>query len=129
MRGGLRVLSGADAASILGGFGFEVIGGRTHINLRRTGLNGNETLVIPAHSPIAKGTLRVIFSQASRHVPQGSELGLTGFTSCGKAESMGLLIRSLPDGRLALRTHATFAVAASAGPLFPDRGQTESGRR
>src|SRR5271165_5099509 len=42
---------------------------------------------------------------------------------------MGLLIRSLPDGRLALRTRAAFAVAASAAPLFPDRGQTESGKR
>ncbi len=70
MRGGLRVLSGADVVSILGGFGFEVIGGRKHIKLRHTGLNGNETLVIPDHSPIAKGTLRVIFSQASRYVPQ-----------------------------------------------------------
>src|SRR5208282_633814 len=69
------------------------------------------------------------FGQGRVQASQGSELGLTGFTSCGKAESMGLLIRSLPDGRLALRTHATFAVAASAGPLFPDRGQTESGRR
>src|SRR5271157_1105909 len=47
--------------------------------------------------------------QTQKAVPRGSELGLTGFTSCGKAESMGLLIRSLFDGRLALRTHATFA--------------------
>src|SRR5208283_6025741 len=69
-------------------------------------------------------------AQGNPNSPQGSELGLTGFTSCGKAESMGLVIRSLPDGRLAvrtlalrtlaLRTRATFAVAASAGPLFPD---------
>ena len=56
--------------SILGGFGFEVIGGTKHIKLRRSSPNGNETLVIPAHSPIAKGTLRVIFSQASRYNPQ-----------------------------------------------------------
>ncbi len=70
MRGGLKVLSGADVVSILGGFGFAVIGGRKHIKLRRSGPNGNETLVIPAHSPIAKGTLRIIFSQASRYVPQ-----------------------------------------------------------
>jgi len=70
MRGGLKVLSGADVVSILEGFGFAVIGGRKHIKLRRNGTNGNETLVIPAHSPIAKGTLRVIFSQASHYIPQ-----------------------------------------------------------
>jgi hypothetical protein len=70
MRGGLKVLSGADVVSILGGFGFTVIGGTKHIKLRRSGPNGNETLVVPAHSPIAKGTLRVIFSQASHFVPQ-----------------------------------------------------------
>src|SRR5208282_3852419 len=59
----------------------------------------------------------------------GLRTRVNGIYELRKAESMGLLIRSLPDGRLALRTHATFAVAASAGPLFPDRGQTESGRR
>src|SRR5271165_3590118 len=42
---------------------------------------------------------------------------------------LGLLIRSLFDGRLALRTRATLAVATFAGALFPDRGQTQSGRR
>ena len=70
MQGGLKVLSGTDVVSILEGFGFTVIGGTKHMKLRRSGPNGNETLVIPAHSPIAKGTLRVIFSQASRYVPQ-----------------------------------------------------------
>ena len=70
MRGGLKVLSGADVVGILSRFGFVVIGGTKHIKLRRSGQNGNETLVIPAHSPIAKGTLRVIFAQASHFVPQ-----------------------------------------------------------
>ena len=32
-------------------------------------------------------------------------------------------------GRLAFRTHAALAVAASAGPLFPDQRQAESGKR
>ncbi len=70
MQGGLKVLSGADVVGILERFGFMLIGGTKHFKLRRSGPNGNETLVIPAHSPIAKGTLRVIFSQASRYVPQ-----------------------------------------------------------
>jgi hypothetical protein len=70
MRGGLKVLSGADVVDILAGFGFVVIGGTKHIKMRRTGPNGDETLVVPNHSPIAKGTLRAVFSQASRYVPQ-----------------------------------------------------------
>ena len=57
MRGGLRVLSGADVVDILVGFGFAVIGGTKHIKLRRAGPDGNETLIVPNHSPIAKGTL------------------------------------------------------------------------
>jgi len=70
MRGGLRVLSGADVADILIGFGFVVVAGSKHIKLRRTRANGNETLVVPNHSPIAKGTLRVIFSQASHYISE-----------------------------------------------------------
>ena len=70
MRGGLKVLSGAQVVDILADFGFAVIGGTKHIKLRRYGPNGNETLVVPNHSPITKGTLRVIFSQASHYVPQ-----------------------------------------------------------
>jgi HicA toxin of bacterial toxin-antitoxin, len=70
MRGGLRVLSGEDVIAILAGFGFAVAGGKKHIKLRRAGASGDETLVVPNHAPIAKGTLRAIFSQASRYVPQ-----------------------------------------------------------
>ena len=70
MRGGLKVLAGANVVSNLAGFGFGVRGGTKHIKLRRSGPNGNETLVLPAHSPIVKGTLPVILTQASRFVPQ-----------------------------------------------------------
>jgi HicA toxin of bacterial toxin-antitoxin, len=70
MRGGLRVLSGEDVMAILVDFGFSVSGGRKHFKLRRRALNGDETLVVPNHSPIAKGTLRAIFVQASRYIPQ-----------------------------------------------------------
>jgi hypothetical protein len=38
--------------------------------LRRAGPDGDETLIVPNHSPIAKGTLRAIFSQASRYIPE-----------------------------------------------------------
>ena len=70
MRGGLKVLSGDDVVSILAAFGFAVVGGKKHIKLRRNTASGVQTLVVPAHSPIAKGTLRVIFAQTSRYIPQ-----------------------------------------------------------
>lgn len=70
MRGGLKVLSGADVIDILAGFGFAEIGGKKHIKLRRAGPGGDETLIVPDHSSLAKGTLRAIFSQASRYIPE-----------------------------------------------------------
>jgi predicted RNA binding protein YcfA (HicA-like mRNA interferase family) len=70
MRGGLKVLSGREVAAILAEFGFAVSGGTKHLKLRRTGPAESETLIVPNHDAIAKGTLRAIFSQASRYVPQ-----------------------------------------------------------
>lgn len=71
MRGGLKVLSGEEVADILARFGFTIHSrNSTHMKLRRSGDYGNETLIIPDHSPVARGTLRAIFKQASRYVPQ-----------------------------------------------------------
>ena len=70
MRGGLRVLSGTEVVNILIGFGFVVTTGRQHLQLRRVGPNGDETLVVPNHASLAKGPLRAIYSQASRYIPQ-----------------------------------------------------------
>jgi len=70
MRSGLKVLSGSEVVDILAEFGFAVVGGTKHVKLRRAGPSGAETLIVPNHDPIAKGTLRAIFSQASRYVPQ-----------------------------------------------------------
>ena len=70
MRGGLKVLSGKDVVDILAGFGFVGIGGTKHFKVRRMTPGGDETLIIPNHAPVAKGTLRAIFAQASRYVPQ-----------------------------------------------------------
>jgi predicted RNA binding protein YcfA (HicA-like mRNA interferase family) len=70
MRGGLKVLSGADVVAILAAHGFAVVRGTKHLKLRRSALGGAETLVVPNHDPIAKGTLRAIFVQASRYVRQ-----------------------------------------------------------
>ena len=73
MRGGLKVLSGKDVVAILAGFGFFTVGGTKHFKVRRTTPGGDETLIVPNHDPIAKGTLHAIFSQASRYVPQVNE--------------------------------------------------------
>lgn len=62
MRGGLKVLSGKEVVDILAGFGFVAIGGTKHFKVRRTTPGGDETLVIPNHDPVAKGTVRAIFS-------------------------------------------------------------------
>ena len=70
MRGGLKVLSGADVVDILAAFGFVVVGTKKHVKLRRVGANGGETLIVPNHFPVAKGTLRAIFLRASAYVPQ-----------------------------------------------------------
>jgi HicA toxin of bacterial toxin-antitoxin, len=70
MQGGLKVLSGEDLVAIFTRFGFVVVGGSKHVKLRRSFSAGDETLVIPNHDPIAKGTLRAIFLQASHYIPQ-----------------------------------------------------------
>jgi hypothetical protein len=56
--------------TFLVGFGFSVIGGTKHVKLRRIGPGGNETLIVPDHSSIAKSTLRMIFSQAPQYISQ-----------------------------------------------------------
>jgi predicted RNA binding protein YcfA (HicA-like mRNA interferase family) len=73
MRGGLKVLTGEDLVAIFQRFGFVIVGGSKHVKLRRTTPAGHETLVIPRHDPIAKGTLRAILLQAAHYIPQ-SEL-------------------------------------------------------
>jgi len=70
MRGGLRVLSGAEVVDNLAAYGFVVVAGTKHLKLRRSALDSTETLIVPNHDPIAKGTLRAIFVQASRYIPQ-----------------------------------------------------------
>jgi hypothetical protein len=56
---------------ILTGFGFAVVGGKKHIKLRRGGPDGDETLIVPNHSPSQKARYALFFSQASRYVHPG----------------------------------------------------------
>ncbi len=71
----LKTLSGKDVIKILKGFGF-VVHDQTgsHIKLRRVMFNMNQTLIIPNHNPIAKGTLKGILNQASKYITQSDLL-------------------------------------------------------
>ena len=66
----LKTLGGDDVISILERFGFVVIAQTgSHVKLRRISQQIIETLVVPSHPVISKGTLKAIFNQASRYVP------------------------------------------------------------
>jgi predicted RNA binding protein YcfA (HicA-like mRNA interferase family) len=68
----LRVLSGAEVVRILSIFGFKVASQRgRHIKLRRVeGGGSQQTLTIPNHKELDRGTLGAIYRQASRYVPE-----------------------------------------------------------
>lgn len=68
----LRRLSARQVLAVLGSFGFEVVATRgSHAKLRREGPGGvREILTVPLHRELAPGTLRAIFRQAARFVPE-----------------------------------------------------------
>jgi predicted RNA binding protein YcfA (HicA-like mRNA interferase family) len=68
----LKRLSGSDIVRILGLFGFSVVTQRgSHVKLRRIGNAGEkQTITIPLHSEIDIGTVKAIFRQASRYIPE-----------------------------------------------------------
>ena len=71
----LKRLSGEEVARVFLRMGFEQVGQRgSHIKLRRLATDGSrQTLTIPNHNEIDTGTLRAIYRQALRYVPE-SEL-------------------------------------------------------
>lgn len=68
----LRRLSGADVVHILTGFGFVGIGQKgSHQKLRRIGPGGSkQTLVVPLHDELDRGTLRAVIRQAAAYIPE-----------------------------------------------------------
>jgi predicted RNA binding protein YcfA (HicA-like mRNA interferase family) len=68
----LRRLSGTQVIHILEGLGFAVHAqAGSHVKLRRVDPHGHkQTLTIPRHRELDKGTLRAIFRQASRYIPE-----------------------------------------------------------
>jgi len=68
----LKTLSGRDVVKILSRFGFKVVSQRgSHVKLRRILTDGTkQTLTIPLHEELDMGTLRAIFRQALRYIPE-----------------------------------------------------------
>ena len=68
---GLRVLSGREVLKILYGFGFQNFAQRgSHIKVRRVIAGGQtQTLTVPYHDEIDRGTLHAIYRQACRYIP------------------------------------------------------------
>lgn len=67
----LRVLSGKDVLTILKTFGFDVDRQRgSHVKLRRLKEGVRQTLTIPLHAELDKGTLRAIYHQALQYIPE-----------------------------------------------------------
>lgn len=77
----LRVLSGREVLQILREFGFEEFSqGGSHVKVRRILDNGlAQTLTVPNHKEIDRGTLHAIYRQACRFIAE-SELRARFFT-------------------------------------------------
>ena len=67
----LKVLSVDDLIKIMKKFGFIVHDqSGSHVKLRRETIGIKQTMIVPLHDPITKGTLKSIFNQASKYVSQ-----------------------------------------------------------
>ncbi len=77
----LRVLSGSEVLKILGGFGFVSFAQRgSHIKVRRVLKDGRtQSLTVPNHGEIDRGTLQALYRQACRFVLE-SQLRAAFFT-------------------------------------------------
>jgi predicted RNA binding protein YcfA (HicA-like mRNA interferase family) len=69
----LRSLSGDDLLRIFAQFGFMKISQRgSHLKVRREMAGQRQILTIVLHREIDKGTLRAIFRQALRYIPESN---------------------------------------------------------
>ncbi|MFH1254976.1 MAG: type II toxin-antitoxin system HicA family toxin [bacterium] len=68
----LKMLSGEQAAKIFFSFNFVMVAQKgSHIKLARVLSAGiRQTLTIPNHQELDKGTLRAIYRQALRYIPE-----------------------------------------------------------
>lgn len=68
----IRVLSGNEVVKIFQKFGFVIVRQRgSHIKLGRVSQGGDkQTLTIPQHDELDKGTIKAIYNQALRYIPE-----------------------------------------------------------
>jgi predicted RNA binding protein YcfA (HicA-like mRNA interferase family) len=68
----LKRLSGKDIVGIFQNTGFFVAGQKgSHIKLKRVLASGvSQTLTVPNHNELDKGTLKAIYNQATRYIPE-----------------------------------------------------------
>jgi len=68
----LRVLSSKEVIKILSKFDFEVVSQKdSHVKLKRVLPDETkQTLTVPLHEELDRGTLKAIFKQASRYIPE-----------------------------------------------------------
>lgn len=70
----LKSLSGEDVIKILRQFNFLIINQKgSHIKLFRLNNNLKQTLTIPNHKELDKGTIKAIYNQTLRYIP-GNDL-------------------------------------------------------
>lgn len=68
----LRALSATDVVRILSLFGFTVASQRgSHLKLQRILSSGKQTLTIPNHANLDKGTAKAIYRQMLRYLTEG----------------------------------------------------------
>jgi predicted RNA binding protein YcfA (HicA-like mRNA interferase family) len=68
----LKVLSGKEVVRIFERFGFHVASqSGSHVKLRRETNDLRQTLTIPLHDEMDRGTLRAIYNQGLRYVSEG----------------------------------------------------------
>ena len=68
----LRTLSGSEVVKIVNTFGFQMTSQKgSHIKLQRILPDGTkQTLTIPFHDELDKGTIKAIYRQALRYIPE-----------------------------------------------------------
>lgn len=68
----LKILSGEEIVDALKNFGFKVHNQKgSHIKLKRISKEGfGQTLTIPLHKELDRGTIKAIYNQALRYIPE-----------------------------------------------------------
>ncbi len=67
----IKVLSAREVIAMLTSFGFEVVSQKgSHVKMRRVYHGERQTLVIPDHKELDRGTLRAIFRQSCRYIAE-----------------------------------------------------------